>query len=96
MYEPWRLPMLGARMIAPVLQDKYYPHGSFITQMDILSHERLCLLWVSEFGIGDHPKSSFTTLQATELNLDGNTCLPRALDIRASNGNILLISLGNA
>lgn len=64
--------------------------------MDILSHECFCLPWVGEFGIGDHPESSFTALQTTEFNLDGDTCFSCALNIRASNGDILLVGLGNA
>jgi hypothetical protein len=63
MYEPWRLPMLGASIFAP---DLLYRRIRFCVEGyklgNVLPDECLCLLWVREFGIRDHPQTSFTAL----------------------------------
>lgn len=92
MYDPCRLPMLGARMMAPVLGHK--------TKFRIVKNKRHkpvyeggCFAGVSELGVRDDPQPRLASFQAAKLNLHRDSTFSGTLDVRACNGDVLLIGL---
>jgi len=84
--------MLGARIMAPVLETRQISKGKK-GYKDLPSHECFGLRGIGELSVGDHPETSLTTLQTPELDLNSDTRLACPLDIRLGNGDVLLIRL---